>query len=116
MHIFVDVAIYILLFFFIFVERFVTCFQLVRFVHPHVTVRLALGRIDEFRLPTTELVMKKKGGTNFKPLRLQGKSGEYISPNNLRIVGGKVRGRKIESPDVHLRPMMSKVSVRFYFY
>ncbi len=30
-------------------------------------------------------------------------------PNNLRILGGTKRGRKIASPEVYLRPMMSRV-------
>ena len=34
---------------------------------------------------------------------------DIINPNRLRIVGGTARGRKIDSPDVYLRPMMAKV-------
>jgi 16S rRNA (guanine(966)-N(2))-methyltransferase RsmD len=34
---------------------------------------------------------------------------ELINPNRLKILGGKARGRKIDSPNVYLRPMMSKV-------
>jgi 16S rRNA (guanine966-N2)-methyltransferase len=36
------------------------------------------------------------------------------SPNNLRIVGGAFKGRKLESPKVYLRPMMSKVRMALY--
>jgi 16S rRNA (guanine966-N2)-methyltransferase len=34
---------------------------------------------------------------------------ELNNPNRLRILGGIAKGRKIDSPDVYLRPMMSKV-------
>lgn len=37
------------------------------------------------------------------------KPQELNNPNKLRIIGGRVKGRKIDSPDVYLRPMMSKV-------
>lgn len=37
------------------------------------------------------------------------KPQELNNPNKLRILGGRVKGRKIDSPDVYLRPMMSKV-------
>lgn len=34
---------------------------------------------------------------------------EIINPNKLRILGGVAKGKKIDSPDVYLRPMMAKV-------
>jgi hypothetical protein len=34
---------------------------------------------------------------------------DLINPNRLKITGGVARGVKIDSPDVYLRPMMSKV-------
>ncbi|KAJ1441154.1 RNA methyltransferase [Ochromonadaceae sp. CCMP2298] len=34
---------------------------------------------------------------------------EIVNPNRLRITGGTARGKKIDSPDVYLRPMMAKV-------
>ena len=40
------------------------------------------------------------------------RSRELINPNRLRIMGGTAKGKKIDSPDVYLRPMMAKVSQR----
>lgn len=34
---------------------------------------------------------------------------EIANPNKLRIIAGSARGKKIDSPDVYLRPMMAKV-------
>ena len=34
---------------------------------------------------------------------------EIANPNRLRIIGGIAKGKKIDSPDVYLRPMMAKV-------
>lgn len=59
--------------------------------------------------PQSEL---QSGGSNTAQLRPQGRSrdaGRYNNPSNLRILGGSVRGRKLESPNVYLRPMMGKV-------
>ncbi|KAL3792497.1 hypothetical protein HJC23_008419 [Cyclotella cryptica] len=53
-----------------------------------------------------------KGGSNSALLRPQGEGRDtdrYNNPSNLRILGGTHRGRKLESPDVYLRPMMGKV-------
>jgi hypothetical protein len=36
------------------------------------------------------------------------------SPNNLRVVGGGFKGRKLESSKVYLRPIMSKVRMALY--
>ncbi len=50
-------------------------------------------------------------------LRPQGQSrdaGRYNNPSNLRVLGGTVRGRKLESPNVYLRPMMGKVKEAVY--
>mmetsp|Transcript_968 Transcript_968/g.1210 ORF Transcript_968/g.1210 Transcript_968/m.1210 type:complete len:347 (-) Transcript_968:200-1240(-) len=54
---------------------------------------------------------RKAGGSGQKRIRAQGKKREagFNNPNKLRIMGGVARGRKIESPDVFLRPMMGKV-------
>lgn len=35
---------------------------------------------------------------------------ELPNPNRLKIIGGKAKGLRIDSPDVYLRPMMAKVS------
>ena len=39
------------------------------------------------------------------------RSRELINPNRLRIMGGTAKGKKIDSPDVYLRPMMAKVII-----
>ena len=46
-----------------------------------------------------------------KRIRPQGdkRAQEISNPNKLRIIAGKARGKKIQSPDVYLRPMMAKV-------
>jgi hypothetical protein len=51
------------------------------------------------------------GGSGAKKLRPQGqkRQQELANPNKLRILGGTAKGKKIESPDVYLRPMMAKV-------
>ena len=56
------------------------------------------------------------GGSGGKQIRPQGKQRkpEITNPNRLRIIGGSARGKKIESPDVYLRPMMGKVREALY--
>lgn len=51
------------------------------------------------------------GGSGGKRIRKQGVSREreINNPNRLRILGGTAKGKKIDSPDVYLRPMMAKV-------
>lgn len=46
-----------------------------------------------------------------KRIRPQGdkRAQEISNPNKLRIIAGKARGKKIQSPDIYLRPMMAKV-------
>lgn len=55
------------------------------------------------------------GGTGrTKKVRPQGEERE-VSINNaarLKVAGGVAKGRRLESPDVFLRPMMAKVRVR----
>ena len=60
---------------------------------------------------------QQAGGSNSAMLRPQGQSrdaGRYNNPSNLRVLGGSVRGRKLESPNVYLRPMMGKVKEAVY--
>uniref|UniRef100_A0A6V1VNJ1 Uncharacterized protein n=1 Tax=Heterosigma akashiwo TaxID=2829 RepID=A0A6V1VNJ1_HETAK len=54
---------------------------------------------------------RSSGGSGERRIRAQGKKreGGFNNPNKLRVMGGIARGRKIESPDVFLRPMMGKV-------
>ncbi|KAL3826525.1 hypothetical protein ACHAXA_004362 [Cyclostephanos tholiformis] len=59
----------------------------------------------------------RAGGSNASLLLPQGQSrdsGRYNNPSNLRVLGGSVRGRKLESPNVYLRPMMGKVKEAVY--
>ena len=56
------------------------------------------------------------GGSGTKQVRQQGKQRkqEITNPNRLRIIGGSAKGKKIESPEVYLRPMMGKVREALY--
>ena len=51
------------------------------------------------------------GSTGGKRILPQGQARveEISNPNRLRIIGGSAKGKKIESPEVYLRPMMAKV-------
>eukprot|EP01038_Epipyxis_sp_PR26KG_P006232 gene6232-8587_t len=56
-------------------------------------------------------VIKSGGSGSSKRVLNQGvkRVEEIINPNRLRIIGGVAKGKKINSPDVYLRPMMAKV-------
>jgi len=56
------------------------------------------------------------GGTSNPKLRPQGKArvSGLSNPSNLKILGGSARGRRLDSPDVYLRPMMGKVREAVY--
>jgi len=59
----------------------------------------------------------QQGGSNTSQLRAQGVGRDtqrYNNPSNLKILGGNARGRKLESPNVYLRPMMGKVKEAVY--
>ena len=51
------------------------------------------------------------GGSSSPKLRPQGKrrAEGLNNPSNLKILGGIARGRRLDSPEVYLRPMMGKV-------
>lgn len=51
------------------------------------------------------------GGSGIRKIMNQGSNRrvDLQNPNNLRIIGGSAKGKKLLSPDVYLRPMMSKV-------
>lgn len=60
------------------------------------------------------------GGSGPKKISSQGqpRAVQLLNPNKLKIVGGTAKGKKIDSPDVYLRPMMAKVteaSGHFFF-
>lgn len=56
------------------------------------------------------------GGSSSPKLRPQGKNrAEGLNnPSNLKILGGIARGRRLDSPEVYLRPMMGKVREAVY--
>ncbi len=59
-------------------------------------------------------VNANSGGSKPHSIMNQGKPiarDDIINPNRLKIMGGTMRGRKIDSPDVYLLPMMAKVSL-----
>ena len=57
------------------------------------------------------LAAKTSGGSGGKRVMSQGRAREreISNPNRLRIIAGTAKGKKIDSPDVYLRPMMAKV-------
>mmetsp|Transcript_8342 Transcript_8342/g.10559 ORF Transcript_8342/g.10559 Transcript_8342/m.10559 type:complete len:360 (+) Transcript_8342:206-1285(+) len=56
------------------------------------------------------------GGSSSPKLRPQGKARVegLNNPSNLKILGGIARGRRLDSPEVYLRPMMGKVREAVY--
>lgn len=54
---------------------------------------------------------KSKGGTAPPKRSNQGKALEkgMTNPSRLRVMGGAAKGRRLDSPEVQLRPMMGKV-------
>lgn len=58
----------------------------------------------------------KKGGSSGPKLRAQGqvRAEGLNNPSNLKILGGVARGRRLDSPEVYLRPMMGKVKEAVY--
>ena len=59
---------------------------------------------------------RKKGGSQNPRLRPQGKAREagLNNPSMLQISAGSAKGRRLDSPDVYLRPMMGKVREAVY--
>ena len=58
----------------------------------------------------------QSGGSGPKKIQSQGQARavQLLNPNRLKIVGGTAKGKKIDSPDVYLRPMMAKVLIEFF--
>lgn len=62
----------------------------------------------------------KTGGSAPSFLRSQGKGdynngdATYTNPSRLKIAAGVARGRRLDSPNVHIRPMMGKVKEAVY--
>lgn len=71
------------------------------------------GGIPIVPVKATRVIPKSimSGGSRLKQIQSQGQERvrELINPNKLRIIGGTAKGKKIDSPDVYLRPMMAKV-------
>lgn len=63
-----------------------------------------------------ENAKRKGGGSSGPQLRAQGKkrADSVNNPSNLKILGGIAKGRKLQSPEVYLRPMMGKVKEAVY--
>ena len=61
--------------------------------------------------PSKYKPVRSSGGGKGKRIMNQGsaREREIINPNRLRILGGTAKGKKIDSPEVYLRPMMGKV-------
>lgn len=59
---------------------------------------------------------RTKGGSDNPRLRPQGKAREagLNNPGMLQISAGSAKGRRLDSPDVYLRPMMGKVREAVY--
>lgn len=59
---------------------------------------------------------RKKGGSQNPRLRPQGKAraAGLNNPSMLQISAGSAKGRRLDSPDVYLRPMMGKVREAVY--
>ena len=59
---------------------------------------------------------RTKGGSQNPRLRPQGKAREagLNNPSMLQISAGSAKGRRLDSPDVYLRPMMGKVREAVY--
>lgn len=56
-------------------------------------------------------IRSKHGGSKPRRRSNQGKALEQgmVNPSRLHVMGGKAKGRRLDSPDVQLRPMMGKV-------
>lgn len=77
-----------------------------------VAKRPPLGHV----IPQKSKKKNKAGGSSSPTLRPQGKAraAGINNPSNLKILGGTARGRRLNSPDVYLRPMMGKVREAVY--
>lgn len=81
--------------------------------------RSALGHVVPYsaRQKQKKQQNKQSGGYNSPQLQPQGKRREMNlnNPSNLKILGGFLKGRKLQSPqEVYLRPMMGKVREAVY--
>lgn len=74
--------------------------------------RPTLGHV----VPAATVVRGVGGGSANPRLRPQGKAREagLNNPSMLKILGGTARGRRLDSPQVYLRPMMGKVREALY--
>lgn len=66
------------------------------------------GRVRASRRGRYQHYRYDKG--NEKTIRVQGRRYDtYYAPPQLRVMGGSLRGRRLVSPEVYLRPMMGRV-------
>ena len=58
------------------------------------------------------------GGSGPKKIMNQGqtRANQIANPNRLKIIAGTAKGKKLESPNVYLRPMMAKVWYFFFLH
>lgn len=59
-------------------------------------------------VPKSNRFSRQEGGSSAPVLKAQGKISDFTK-SQLRIAAGTARGRKLDSPNVVLRPMMGKV-------
>lgn len=65
--------------------------------------------VPKSRRQHMQSAQRQSGGSSAPHLRRQGQEPSRSSSSQLRISAGVARGRKLESPNVFLRPMMGKV-------
>lgn len=72
---------------------------------------VTMGMIREFSKSFVPNPPPDKTSASGKRILPQGQPRvqEIANPNRLKIIAGSAKGRKIDSPDVYLRPMMAKV-------
>jgi len=81
------------------------------FVPPNLRRKFYVSRQPMGHIVPKSIKVKGSGGNSNPRLRPQGKEREegMNNPSRIRISAGTARGRRLDSPDVYLRPMMGKV-------
>lgn len=70
---------------------------------------VAILRLNRIKIPCKSTSPRLSQGKMVPKER-----NELQNPNRLRITGGIRKGKKIDSPDVYLRPMMAKVRLHVH--
>lgn len=75
------------------------------------TTHLPASRASLYKPTPPSSSSSASGGSGRKKIMGQGqpREREISNPNRLRIIAGTAKGKKIDSPEVYLRPMMAKV-------